>query len=191
MERFRKNMKAAVKGDDKMADLKAFDMVLFPVLEFNHYYLLVFELKNASISVIDNYCDKYPFVRMLNNKEYFKKDSCYKIKKKKHPKTDEIATCNIHKVKLEWATTNNYTDCGVFLMRHMDRFMGLHEMFECGFSKNGRKKLTKLKRLRKKMAAHILLSPTNVLRGNVVDVAQNKGKVVARYNIFRKFNGHY
>ncbi|KAI3825563.1 hypothetical protein L1987_07054 [Smallanthus sonchifolius] len=79
MERFRKNMKATVKGDDKMADLKAFDMVLFPVLEFNHYYLLVFELKNTSISVIDNSCDKYPFVRMLNNKEYFKKDSCYKI----------------------------------------------------------------------------------------------------------------
>ncbi|KAI3704124.1 hypothetical protein L1987_74338 [Smallanthus sonchifolius] len=103
MECFRKNMKAAVKGDDKMADLKAFDMVLFPVLEFNHYY--VFELKNTSISVIDNFCDKYPFVRMLNNKKYFMKDSCYKIKElfvdyleeKKHPKTDEIVTCNIHK----------------------------------------------------------------------------------------------
>ncbi|KAI3794732.1 hypothetical protein L1987_37369 [Smallanthus sonchifolius] len=79
MERFRKNMKATVKGDDKMADLKAFDMVIFSVLEFNHYYLLVFELKNTSILVIDNSCDKYPFVRMLNYKEYFKKDSCYKI----------------------------------------------------------------------------------------------------------------
>ncbi|KAI3801614.1 hypothetical protein L1987_29723 [Smallanthus sonchifolius] len=119
MECFRKNMKVAVKGDDKMVDLKAFDMVLFLVLEFNHYYLLVFELKNTSISVIDNSCDKYPFVRMLNNKEYFKKDSCYKIK------------------------------------------------------------LTELKRMRKKMAAHIQLSSANVLRGKVVDVAEKKGKVVA------------
>ncbi|KAI3828255.1 hypothetical protein L1987_02353 [Smallanthus sonchifolius] len=153
LEHFIKNMKAAVKGDDKLVDLKAFDMVLFPVLEFNHYYIL-----------------KELFVDYLEEK--------------KHPKTDEIAGSNIHKVKLEWATTNNYTDCGVFLMRHMERLMGLHEMFECGFSKNGRKKLTELKRLRKKMVAHILLSPANVLREKVVDEALKKGKVVAPVQYF-------
>ncbi|KAI3670957.1 hypothetical protein L1987_87602 [Smallanthus sonchifolius] len=58
----------------------------------------------------------------------------------------------------------------------MERFMGLHEMFECGFSKNGRKKLTELKKLRKKMDAHILLSRANVLREKVVDEALKKGK---------------
>ncbi|KAI3805159.1 hypothetical protein L1987_27272 [Smallanthus sonchifolius] len=153
MERFRNNMKAAVNGDEKLADLKAFDMVLFLILKFNHYYLL-----------------KEIFVDYLEEKT--------------HPKTDEIAATNIHKVKLEWATTNNYTDCGVFLMRHMERFMGLHEMFECGFSKNGRKKLTELKRLRKKMVAHILLSPANVLKEKVRAEALKKGKVVAAVQYF-------
>ncbi|KAI3742335.1 hypothetical protein L1987_60015 [Smallanthus sonchifolius] len=81
------------------------------------------------------------------------------LEEKKHPKTDKIAATNIHK------------------MRHMERFMGLHEMFECGFSKNGRKKLTELKRLRKKMAAHILLSPANVLKEKVGAEALKKGKV--------------
>ncbi|KAI3745142.1 hypothetical protein L1987_58246 [Smallanthus sonchifolius] len=164
MERFRNNMKVEVNGDEKLADLKDFDMVLFSVLEFNHYYLMNDQQQGI-----------------------LQEGSCYKIKElfvdyleeKKHPKTNEITTTNIHNVKLEWTTTNNYTDCGVFLMRHTERFMGLHEMFECEITKNGRKKLTELKKLRKKMDAHILLSSANVLKETVGAEALKEGKVVA------------
>ncbi|KAJ0609157.1 putative papain-like cysteine peptidase superfamily [Helianthus annuus] len=54
MDRFRKNMQGGMHGNTKLFDLRSFDMVLFPILEAGHYYLLVFEMKNPAITLIDN-----------------------------------------------------------------------------------------------------------------------------------------
>ncbi|MFS7899272.1 putative papain-like cysteine peptidase superfamily [Helianthus anomalus] len=54
MDRFRKNMQGGMHGNTKLFDLRSFDMVLFPILEAGHYYLLAFEMKNPAITLIDN-----------------------------------------------------------------------------------------------------------------------------------------
>ncbi|KAL8224288.1 hypothetical protein R6Q57_019763 [Mikania cordata] len=58
----------------------------------------------------------------------------------KHAKTDEIHATKIQKVQIPWATKTNAVDCGVFMMRHMDKFMGIREQFNRGFSTNSKKK---------------------------------------------------
>ena len=46
MSKFRSSMRAAVYWNEKMADLSKFDIILFSILEYGHYYLLAFELKS-------------------------------------------------------------------------------------------------------------------------------------------------
>ncbi|KAI3732522.1 hypothetical protein L1987_63727 [Smallanthus sonchifolius] len=143
----------------------------------DHYYLIVFELKHTAISVIDNFSDTYPLVHLNNHENYFQKDSAYKVKEifvkylehVKHAKIDELNAMKIKKVKIPWATTSNSLDCAIFVMRHMKKkYMGAKEEFNSGLSTNGPRKNKQLKILRKKYAAHILLSESNKLRDKIL-----------------------
>ncbi|MFS7914175.1 hypothetical protein Hanom_Chr02g00150311 [Helianthus anomalus] len=40
MDKFRKNMQARMYGNEKLFDLRSFDMVLFSILEAGHFYLI-------------------------------------------------------------------------------------------------------------------------------------------------------
>jgi hypothetical protein len=90
------------------------------------------------------------------------------LKHVKHPKTDDIHKAKIHKVKINWATGTNAVDCAIFLMRHMERYMGSGAGFNTGLSSNGMKKKSQLNQLRKKYAAHILLSDANEMKTKIV-----------------------
>ncbi|KAI3762719.1 hypothetical protein L1987_53160 [Smallanthus sonchifolius] len=79
IERFILNMKRVVDWNPALMDLRGIDMVLLPMLENDHYYLIVFELKHTCISVIDNFSDAYPLVRLNDHEDYFQKDSSYKV----------------------------------------------------------------------------------------------------------------
>ncbi|KAL8227233.1 hypothetical protein R6Q57_017065, partial [Mikania cordata] len=81
-----------------------------------------------------------------------------------HPKTDEIHATPVQKLHIPWATKTNTVDCVVFVMRHMEKFMGMREQFNCGFSTNGKKKKNLLNLLRKRFVLHLLRSEVNVLR---------------------------
>ncbi|KAD0618057.1 hypothetical protein E3N88_43972 [Mikania micrantha] len=185
LDKFSTNMDGLIKGDLKLSDLKLFDMVFFPVLEFNHYYLIVFELKNSAISVIDNFHESIPLVGLRDNTNYYLKDSPYKVKdvfvqymkQIQHPKTDDIYATPVQKLHLPWATKTNAVDCAVFVMRHMERFMG------CGNSStvasrrmetNGKKKKSQLNLLRKRILLHLLRSEVNVLRDTILLDARKK-----------------
>jgi hypothetical protein len=89
------------------------------------------------------------------------------LKSINHPKAGKIGGAEIHRLDVEWGTAGNATDCGVFLMRHMERFMGLHVPFECNFSKHWRTKEGEINKLRSKYTAHILRSPVNTKKGEV------------------------
>ncbi|KAL8260092.1 hypothetical protein R6Q59_028045 [Mikania micrantha] len=40
--------------NQQLQDLKSFDLVFFPILEGNHFYVIVFEFKNPAIYLLDN-----------------------------------------------------------------------------------------------------------------------------------------
>ncbi|KAI3773487.1 hypothetical protein L1987_48017 [Smallanthus sonchifolius] len=116
MERFILNMNRAVCWNTYLIDLRAIDMVFLPMLENDHYYLIVFELKHPGISVIDNFSDAYPLVRLSVHEDYFEKDPTYKVKEifvkylehVKHPKTDEL---NAAKIKKSENSLGYYLKC--------------------------------------------------------------------------------
>ncbi|KAD3337024.1 hypothetical protein E3N88_32544 [Mikania micrantha] len=182
LDKFTENMDGLVKGDLKLADLKLFDMVFFPVLEFNHYYLINFELKNSAISVIDNFHESIPLVGLRYNADYYLKDSPYKVKdvfvqylkQIQHPKIDDIHAAPVQKLHLPWATKTNVADCAAFVMRHMEKFMVVWEQFNCGFSTNGKKKKSQLNLLTKRFMLHLLRSEVNVLRDTILTDARKK-----------------
>ncbi|KAI3717763.1 hypothetical protein L1987_69575 [Smallanthus sonchifolius] len=163
-----------------LMDLRGIDMVFIPMLEHDHYYLIVFELKHTAISVIDNFSDAYPLVHLNDHENYFQKDSAYKVifvkylKHVKHAKTDELNATKIKKVKIPWATTSNSLDCAIFVMRHVEKYTRAKEEFNSGISTNGPRKNKQLKILRKKYAAHILLSESNKLRDKFLIEALGK-----------------
>ncbi|KAL8255146.1 hypothetical protein R6Q59_033367 [Mikania micrantha] len=104
--------------------------------------------------------DKKP----LSQKEIF----VHYLERIKHAKTDEIHAANIQKVQIPWATKTNAVDCGVFLM---EKFMGIREQFNCGFSTNGKRKKYQLNMLRKKYLLQVIRLEVNTVRDVVLDVA--------------------
>ncbi|KAD4981750.1 hypothetical protein E3N88_18421 [Mikania micrantha] len=96
------------------------------------------------------------------------------MKQIQHPKTDDIHATPVQKLHLPWATKTNTVDCAVFVMRHMERFMGLREQFNYGFSTNGKKKKSQLNLLRKRILLHLLRSEVNVLRDTILLDARKK-----------------
>ncbi|GJX78752.1 hypothetical protein Tco_0326901 [Tanacetum coccineum] len=69
----------------------------------------------------------------------------------------------IFKVKIGWETKMNFTDWGVFVMRHMEFYMGgKGEDFYCVFSDNPLEKEWQINALRKRCVSLILLSEANI-----------------------------
>ncbi|KAK9061932.1 hypothetical protein SSX86_019116 [Deinandra increscens subsp. villosa] len=157
--------------------MKCFDLVVFPILENSHYYLVVFELKNPGIYLIDNMHSDETVVACKDKKEFHQKDTGYKLKdlfvqyidEWNHPKAGKLKVAKVGRLVLECASRGNVKDCGIYTMRHMETFMGYsREKFLCGLEKDVKKKRggdgTKMKinSLRKKYAARILLSDINM-----------------------------
>ncbi|KAD2805189.1 hypothetical protein E3N88_38566 [Mikania micrantha] len=89
-----------------------------------------------------------------------------------HPKLSELKTQVPVKLKLPWEIKKNVTHCGVFVMSHMEMYMGKGaKNFDCGFSKNHFKRASQIKTLRKKYATRILLSDANNFKHVVIERA--------------------
>jgi hypothetical protein len=89
-----------------------------------------------------------------------------------HPKWLEMKAVFPEILKISWATSNNFTDCGVFLMRHMEMYFGSKGVkFDCGFPKNEKEKKKKIDNLRIKYACRMLTSETNIHREKVIKEA--------------------
>ncbi|PWA82400.1 ulp1 protease family, C-terminal catalytic domain-containing protein [Artemisia annua] len=84
---------------------------------------------------------------------------------------------SIHKVKpriasLKWKTKNNFIDCGVFTMLHMDNYTGeAPGKWDCGLVVESKEQSDQLRVLRFKFATKILLHKVNVHAGRVYELA--------------------
>ncbi|KAI3762210.1 hypothetical protein L1987_52635 [Smallanthus sonchifolius] len=78
------------------------------------------------------------------------------------------------KVNIDLATKRNNHDCGVFVMRHMEMFMGTQDRhWDCGFPTD-KKNLTRIIAiLRKKYACKMVTSEANVHREKVIREAKD------------------
>jgi hypothetical protein len=59
MTKFAQNLKTVLEGKDELMDMKTFEIIVVPVIENNHYYLVVFDINATTISVIDNVDEEF------------------------------------------------------------------------------------------------------------------------------------
>lgn len=77
---FQSNLMAMLSEfEHGVMDLKTFDIVLFPIVEKDHYYLVCFDLKNPAIQVIDNIHESHSFVGLEDAEDYKLKDTVLKV----------------------------------------------------------------------------------------------------------------
>ncbi|KAK9049154.1 hypothetical protein SSX86_031879 [Deinandra increscens subsp. villosa] len=53
-EKLKRNIKYVLEGRDDLMDMKCFELVVVPVFEKNHYYVVAFDMRCPSVEVIDN-----------------------------------------------------------------------------------------------------------------------------------------
>ncbi|KAI3687098.1 hypothetical protein L1987_80789 [Smallanthus sonchifolius] len=182
MGAFRKHMVQVVECYEEKADMRSYDMVMFPILEMKHLYLVCFDMKNPSIYVTDNM--KKSVFGVRDSTIFFDKSTPYKVKhifceyleSVNHPKAHVMEKMHPRKLKLKWEMTDNVTDCRVFVMRHMEMFKGKEYEFECGFNDNERRNTSQINNLRMKYVAKILLSDANVYKEKVMRDAEETSK---------------
>ncbi|PWA71630.1 ulp1 protease family, C-terminal catalytic domain-containing protein [Artemisia annua] len=157
---------------EKISDV---DLVFFPVLlEKSHYYLVVFNLKTPKIEIIDNSKNGSE----ADMKERYGK-SLKKLRKyfllylgvKDHPRLELLKKVAFNILLMSWRTEENCIDCGVFMMRHMETYMGYNSAknWKCGLKDEGPEQQNQIYELRKKYLSKILRSDINIKRSLVLD----------------------
>ncbi|KAK9049314.1 hypothetical protein SSX86_031719 [Deinandra increscens subsp. villosa] len=185
-EKFKKNIKYVLEDREDLMDMKCFDLVVVPVFENRHYYVVMFDMRNPSVEVVDNMDEE--FICRDVGCAYIDMGTPAKIKYLlfnyiegvKHPIAKFLLRTHISRKKVEWSTVDNDTDCGVFAMRHMEMYKGRYEPFECGFSLAKDVQDAQLTNLRMRYATKIMSSPSNVIATDIIKAA---GDAIAKMRL--------
>nr|GMD78489.1 uncharacterized protein LOC109158392 [Ipomoea batatas] len=119
-------------------DINDADLIFFPVLRHGHYFLICINVKASKLEIIDNKSlvrgvtmkDKYGDCATLlvtALKEYLALGSSALFWK-----VDELTE---EVVDMSWKESENYIDCGLFVMRHMETYKGTLKKWNPGFRK--------------------------------------------------------
>nr|GMD74642.1 uncharacterized protein LOC109162486 [Ipomoea batatas] len=147
--------------------LPALDLMFFPMIASEHSYVICFSIKNQRIDIIDNSSKA-----VSNEQKYGKKYMVMEHLKSEglEAKSNRFKSVKPTRIKMAWRDNENKEDCGVYVMRQMETFMGsLAKDWDCGLVKGNR---SQLDRLHVKYTAAILSAQINELRD------ENKNKAM-------------
>ncbi|PWA39313.1 ulp1 protease family, C-terminal catalytic domain-containing protein [Artemisia annua] len=162
------NMKIVLE-QARRKNLSDVHLVFLPMIqilkETHNFYLICFNMKTVEIDVIDNINNNLevldtrygPYANLVIKSfiEY--------MKRQRHPKSDLFLKAEPKILQMEWRTNKNVTDCGVFVMRHMETYMG-RGAFCHEFKTPGIGQLVQIKMLRAKYLAKIVLMEINEVK---------------------------
>nr|GMC74977.1 uncharacterized protein LOC109158392 [Ipomoea batatas] len=145
--------------------------IFFPVLRHGHYFLICINVKASKLEIIDNKSlvrgvtmkDKYGDCTTLlvtSLKEYIALGSSALFWK-----VDELTE---EVVDMNWKETENYIDCGLFVMRHMETYNGTLKKWNPGFRRKASLNEDFLLELRARYAATIIRWRANTLKNSVI-----------------------
>ncbi|KAF5773800.1 hypothetical protein HanXRQr2_Chr13g0592731 [Helianthus annuus] len=101
-----------------MLELKEFNIIIIPMIERKHFYLICFDLENVKVKLIDNMVSNNGFYRMSAGTKFKETGTPCKVKNYmvgylkdvKHPSAARMAAATLTKKTLEWATSDNFND---------------------------------------------------------------------------------
>ncbi|XP_063940339.1 uncharacterized protein LOC135149228 isoform X2 [Daucus carota subsp. sativus] len=180
-------------GMDKILDtfdvskVEDVDMVFFPISKSEHFYLICYDIRNQGHFIIDN------IKREGNRKQFYMRvpdilhsHFCNYIQIKGNlPLSRRIRRFKRTYLSMPWQTSCNSTDCGIFVMRHMETFKGDPKKWDSGLAEEGIIQDHQLRRLRFKYNTAILSSGLNAFHKGIVDEAAKLAEKAATYKDFK------
>ncbi|KAJ9547567.1 hypothetical protein OSB04_020110 [Centaurea solstitialis] len=133
---FRRSLAKSVNNNKDIANMKSVDLVYFPIIKGEDFYVVVIDFKNPSITILDSDREP-PRSEQLMLKHY---GYAPKVLSSIHPE-----------------------DSRVYTMRHMETFKGDLKNWKPGFCLNPTKMQAQIKDLRAKYVGKVLMSPLNKL----------------------------
>ncbi|CAI9284667.1 unnamed protein product [Lactuca saligna] len=117
------------------SELKNVDLVFFPIVDGN-YYLICFNLKSFSILIIDQRRLVGTVESVYGNIPHvLQKNSCRFLNDVYKKRVKTLMTRNVVMLKMKCQAYNHSDDGGIYLMRHMERFMGDQtSKWDCGLA---------------------------------------------------------
>ncbi|PWA52673.1 hypothetical protein CTI12_AA451070 [Artemisia annua] len=160
--KFEENMNSLLFLSPVYQSIKDIDLMFFPmILADEHYYVVCFNLKEPQIHILDNMDHKESIKDIYQKKLVHLRYLFLKfLKQNGYPHIEALNNYKVANVKMPWQTNNNYVDCGIFAMRHMETYLG-NKDFDAGFVKEGKEQKKHIEDLRKKYLTKILLSDQN------------------------------
>ncbi|KAI3708808.1 hypothetical protein L2E82_38279 [Cichorium intybus] len=147
-------------------------LVFFPVIDIEHYYLVVFDFKKHDCVIIDNINSKESDEGKYGNIPYDLKIlfTLY-VDELNHKKANHIKRAKPMSGCMKWTTKYNSIDCGVFLMRHMETYKGEDlDKWDIGFEpeyKDNDDQQNQLDEMRIKYVTKILTWDLNVVKPSI------------------------
>ncbi|KAJ9555352.1 hypothetical protein OSB04_009966 [Centaurea solstitialis] len=169
-EMFRSNLLSEAKNSDDIFNIRSFDMVFFPILQGVHYFCVVFNFKKNTIDILDN-IERHVNVDAYDNAiTDLKNLFVHHLEQVQHPSAEMLKQVEVRLLEMKWRTKENYIDCGVFLMRHMETYMGggLRGWFT-GLTTESETQKKQLQMLRIKYTGKILLGEYNLNKDDIVE----------------------
>ncbi|WOG93705.1 hypothetical protein DCAR_0312992 [Daucus carota subsp. sativus] len=99
--------------------------LLFPVYNAAHHYIICYNIHTPRWEVLDNrvqtlsFSDTYGDLPWRLHECFCHFLECYNI-----PKYSQLVRLQPEVVSMEWQSMDNNIDCGVFVMRHLETYMG-------------------------------------------------------------------
>ncbi|PWA72729.1 hypothetical protein CTI12_AA262800 [Artemisia annua] len=174
---FEENFNSVLKASG-LKDLNDVGLVFFPCIKMtesgsNHYYVICFNLKNGNIDILDNIDNGIEDISVRYGKyaQVLIDTFVNYLERRKYPKVAEIWLAIPRMVPIKWMTTYNAVDCGIFVMRHMEMYVG-EDVFLNELQKEGGALKSQLKMLRAKYLAKILLKDLNLHKKKLMKDAE-------------------
>ncbi|XP_063936112.1 uncharacterized protein LOC108227120 [Daucus carota subsp. sativus] len=154
--------------------IETMHMVFFPIWAYQHYYLVCYNLKTPCYEIIDNIqrgkdakLSYGPKPRILHSHftKYLESRGSFGLAR-------IIRQLKPTYKSMSWQTKNNSTDCGIFLMRHMETYKGHTLPWHASICDESVNQKNQIMRLRLKYNNMILSSTLNERRSEIIKVGK-------------------
>ncbi|GKC46760.1 ulp1 protease family, C-terminal catalytic domain-containing protein [Tanacetum coccineum] len=154
---FYDTIKNEFKTDDELKKIKDLEMAFFPIIAHEHYYLVVFNFLKGTTVIIDN-------LKTLMTYEAKYKEVCDVL----HPRGKDVLNKKPTILRPKWGTKENNTDCGVFLMMHMENYNGENaRIWNLEFPTEEKGNKYDIIKMRMRFAAKMLTHEINIHREEI------------------------
>nr|GEW74866.1 ulp1 protease family, C-terminal catalytic domain-containing protein [Tanacetum cinerariifolium] len=163
-------------------------IAFFPIIVHEHYYLVVFNFLKGNTVIIDNSKTKMTYdAKYKTVCELLKKLFSMHLEKLEHPRAKDVLNKKPTILRPKWGTKENETDCGIFLMMHMEHYNGkTAKNWNLEFPKEDEGNRLDIIKMRVRLATKILSHEININQEKISTEAQEFARRNTDKNLRKK-----